>query len=205
MHSKEWSAGAIGKCMRMAAQYGEIGEGVGAGRAAPCDPAWQPRQRVFFGADDCAAYRARLAEGCRAAGVAVCGGCRMPNHVHPILVPSQADGLRGARRGAPALRTGRSPPCWIGAMKQVTINDRPLVAPCHERIQHTRAADPRRIVPQTVAQDVEHRFAGGGPGDRPASKSFDISAPMGHMSRISTGRPGVSASSRRPSCHTPGT
>ncbi len=67
------------------------------------------RQRVFFGADDCAAYRARLAEGCRAAGVAVGGGCRMPNHAHPIPVPSQADGLRGARRGTPALHDAAFP------------------------------------------------------------------------------------------------
>ncbi len=54
------------------------------------------RQQVFFGADDYAAYHALLAEGCRAAGVAVWAYCLMPNHVHPILVPSDADGLRAA-------------------------------------------------------------------------------------------------------------
>ncbi|HWD68066.1 MAG TPA: transposase, partial [Caulobacteraceae bacterium] len=54
------------------------------------------RQQVFFGDDDYAAYRALLAEGCRAAGVAVWAYCLMPNHVHLILVPSDASGLRAA-------------------------------------------------------------------------------------------------------------
>jgi putative transposase len=54
------------------------------------------RQQVFFGADDYAAYRSLLAEGCRRAGVAVWAYCLMPNHVHLILVPSEADGLRAA-------------------------------------------------------------------------------------------------------------
>ena len=38
----------------------------------------------------------------------------------------------------------------------------------------------------------------------PRTKSVAILARAGHKSGISTGRPGVSASSRRPSCHTPG-
>src|SRR5258708_9892075 len=54
------------------------------------------RQQVFFGDDDYAAYRALLAEGCRAAGVAVSAYCLMPTHVHLILTPSDADGLRAA-------------------------------------------------------------------------------------------------------------
>ena len=54
------------------------------------------RQTVFFGGDDYAAYRGLLAEGCRAAGVAVWAYCLMPNHVHLILVPRDADGLRAA-------------------------------------------------------------------------------------------------------------
>jgi REP-associated tyrosine transposase len=54
------------------------------------------RQTVFFGDDDYAAYRALLAEGCQAAGVAVWAYCLMPNHVHLILTPSDADGLRAA-------------------------------------------------------------------------------------------------------------
>jgi putative transposase len=54
------------------------------------------RQQVFFGDDDYEAYRTLLAEGCRAAGVAIWAYCLMPNHVHLILVPSDADGLRAA-------------------------------------------------------------------------------------------------------------
>src|SRR5258708_13373458 len=54
------------------------------------------RQQVFFGDDDYAAYRALLAEGCRAAGVAVWAYCLMPNHVHLILTPSDAGGFRPA-------------------------------------------------------------------------------------------------------------
>lgn len=54
------------------------------------------RQAVFFSDEDYLAYRALLAEGCRAAGVDVWAYCLMPNHVHLILVPSQADGLRAA-------------------------------------------------------------------------------------------------------------
>lgn len=54
------------------------------------------RQTVFFGDDDYALYRRLLAEGCQAAKVAVWGYCLMPNHVHLILVPRDADGLRAA-------------------------------------------------------------------------------------------------------------
>ena len=54
------------------------------------------RQQVFFGDDDYATYRGLLAEGCRAAGVAIWAYCLMPNHVHLILVPSDVDGLRAA-------------------------------------------------------------------------------------------------------------
>jgi putative transposase len=54
------------------------------------------RQQVFFGDDDYATYRGLLAEGCRAAGVAVWAYCLMPNHVHLILTPSDEDGLRAA-------------------------------------------------------------------------------------------------------------
>ena len=54
------------------------------------------RQQVFFSDEDYATYRALLAESCRAAGIEVWAYCLMPNHVHLILVPSDADGLRAA-------------------------------------------------------------------------------------------------------------
>ena len=54
------------------------------------------RQQVFFRDDDYAVYGGLLAEGCRAAGVAIWAYCLMPNHVHLILVPSDEGGLRAA-------------------------------------------------------------------------------------------------------------
>jgi putative transposase len=54
------------------------------------------RQKVFFSDADYEAYRVLLAEGCRAAGVTVLAYCLMPNHVHLILQPRDADGLRAA-------------------------------------------------------------------------------------------------------------
>lgn len=53
-------------------------------------------QQVFFSDEDYAAYRSLLADGCRAAGVAVWAYCLMPNHVHLVLVPSHEGGLRAA-------------------------------------------------------------------------------------------------------------
>lgn len=54
------------------------------------------RQRVFFEDADYALYLSLLAENCRAAGVECWGFCLMPNHIHAILVPGNADGLRAA-------------------------------------------------------------------------------------------------------------
>ncbi|HAJ46681.1 MAG TPA: transposase [Alphaproteobacteria bacterium] len=54
------------------------------------------RQKTFFDDGDYAAYKALLAEGCKAAGVEVWAYCLMPNHVHLILVPGDEDGLRAA-------------------------------------------------------------------------------------------------------------
>ncbi len=51
---------------------------------------------TFFEDEDYEAYRSLLAEGCREAGTEVWGYCLMPNHVHLILVPSDADGLRAS-------------------------------------------------------------------------------------------------------------
>ena len=54
------------------------------------------RMETFFGDGDYARYRAFLAEYARKADVAVWAYCLMPNHVHLILVPTDADGLRRA-------------------------------------------------------------------------------------------------------------
>jgi len=51
---------------------------------------------VFFGDEGYALYRDLLAEGRRAVGVEVWAYCLMQDHVHLILAPKDADGLRVA-------------------------------------------------------------------------------------------------------------
>ena len=53
-------------------------------------------ERIFLEEGDYALYRDLLAGACRKAGVAVWAYCLMPNHVHLILVPSEAAGLARA-------------------------------------------------------------------------------------------------------------
>lgn len=60
------------------------------------------RAQTFFEDADYALYRDLLRDGCAAAGVAVWAWVLMPNHVHLILAPGDADGLRRAL--APAHR-----------------------------------------------------------------------------------------------------
>jgi len=54
------------------------------------------RQPVFFDEEDYAAYRSLVAAACAARGVRCLAWCLMPNHVHLILTPADADGLRAA-------------------------------------------------------------------------------------------------------------
>lgn len=54
------------------------------------------RAQTFFSDQDYALYRDLLAEHAAAAGVEVWAWVLMPNHVHLILVPGDADGLRRA-------------------------------------------------------------------------------------------------------------
>ena len=54
------------------------------------------RQPTFFGEADYALYLRLLRHFCSKAGTSVWGWCLMPNHVHLILVPSRADGLRAS-------------------------------------------------------------------------------------------------------------
>jgi len=93
------------------------------------------RQQVFFREEDYAAYAALLAEGCRAAKVAVWAYCLMPNHVHLILVPSDADGLRAAlaethRRYTRQvnLREGWRGYLWQGRFASVAMDEPHLLA-----------------------------------------------------------------------------
>jgi putative transposase len=52
--------------------------------------------KVFFSDDDYELYRSLLAASCKKARVACWAWVAMPNHVHLILVPRDADGLRAA-------------------------------------------------------------------------------------------------------------
>jgi putative transposase len=54
------------------------------------------RQPTFFCEADYALYLSLLRHWCGKNGTAVWAWCLMPNHVHLILVPAQADGLRAA-------------------------------------------------------------------------------------------------------------
>jgi putative transposase len=93
------------------------------------------RARTFFGDADYALYRDLLGQHCRAAGVEVWAWCLMPNHVHLILVPSDADGLRRAlaavhRRYAGIIqaRRKRTGHFWQGRFGAVVMDEEHLAA-----------------------------------------------------------------------------
>ena len=93
------------------------------------------RARTFFDDGDYALYRDLLAAHCRAAGVEVWAWCLMPNHVHLILVPSDADGLRRAlarvhRRYAGIIqaRRKRTGHFWQGRFGAVAMDEEHLAA-----------------------------------------------------------------------------
>jgi putative transposase len=52
------------------------------------------RETVFFNDADYAWYRALLAAAAARAGAEVWAYCLMPNHIHIVIVPADADGLR---------------------------------------------------------------------------------------------------------------
>jgi putative transposase len=88
------------------------------------------RARTFFEDDDYALYRDLLAQSCRDAGVEVWAWCLMPNHVHLILVPADADGLRRAlsrthRRYAGIIhaRRKRTGHFWQGRFGSVVMDE----------------------------------------------------------------------------------
>jgi putative transposase len=54
------------------------------------------RQPVFFSDADYGLYLSLLRHWCAVAGTRVWAWCLMPNHVHLILLPAHADGLRAA-------------------------------------------------------------------------------------------------------------
>jgi putative transposase len=93
------------------------------------------RAQTFFGDGDYALYRDLLAAHCGAAGVEVWAWCLMPNHVHLILVPSDADGLRRALSrvhrayaGAIQARRKRTGHFWQGRFGAVAMDEQHLAA-----------------------------------------------------------------------------
>jgi putative transposase len=93
------------------------------------------RARTFFGDGDYALYRDLLAQACREAQVEVWAWCLMPNHVHLILVPSDADGLRRALSrthrtyaGIIHTRRKRTGHFWQGRFGSVVMDEAHLAA-----------------------------------------------------------------------------
>lgn len=93
------------------------------------------RAQTFFCDDDYACYLGLLGAHCRAAGVEILGWVLMPNHVHLILVPSDADGLRRAlaavhRRYAGYIhaRLRRTGHFWQGRFGCTAMDDTHLLA-----------------------------------------------------------------------------
>ena len=91
--------------------------------------------RTFFADADYALYRELLGQHCRAAGVEVWAWCLMPNHVHLILTPSDADGLRRAlaavhRRYAGVIhaRRKRTGHFWQGRFGAAVMDEAHLAA-----------------------------------------------------------------------------
>lgn len=86
------------------------------------------RQQVFFADADYAAYRALVAEACAAHDVTCIAWCLMPNHVHLILNPAAADGLRAAlseahRRYSRGINAARG---WTGYLWQGRFASYPM-------------------------------------------------------------------------------
>jgi putative transposase len=52
------------------------------------------RERVFFEEGDYRHYLDLIGEGAKRSGTAIVSYCLMPNHVHFLMIPSHADGLR---------------------------------------------------------------------------------------------------------------
>ena len=93
------------------------------------------RARVFFSDGDYALYRDLLAAACREAKVEIWAWVLMPNHIHLILVPGDADGLRRAlarvhRRyaGFVHARRKRSGHFWQGRFGSVVMDEKHLAA-----------------------------------------------------------------------------
>lgn len=93
------------------------------------------RQDTFFGNSDYRLYRRLLSEHCARCSVQVWAYCLMPNHVHLVVVPKQADGLHKAlgeahRRYTQHInaREGWRGYLWQGRFASYPMDERHLVA-----------------------------------------------------------------------------
>ena len=110
------------------------------------------RAQTFFTDADYALYRDLLAASCRAAGVEIWSWVLMPNHVHLILNPADADGIRRAlapvhRRYAGAIhaRLRRTGHFWQGRFGAVAMDEVHLAAAVRYVAQNPVRA---RLVPR---------------------------------------------------------
>jgi len=92
-------------------------------------------ERTFFSDADYALYRDLVAAAARRAGTEVWAYCLMPNHVHLVLVPSHADGLRAVLAEAHRRytlhvnrRNGWTGHLWQGRFGSVAMDEAHLIA-----------------------------------------------------------------------------
>jgi putative transposase len=88
------------------------------------------REQVFFGPSDYRLYKALLAEAAAKSMTEVWAYCLMPNHVHLILTPRDADGLRATlaeadRRYTRVIneRHGWTGHLWLGRFGSVPMDE----------------------------------------------------------------------------------
>jgi putative transposase len=93
------------------------------------------REAVFFGDGDYGLYQELISTAARRAGTAIWAYCLMPNHVHFIMVPSDADGLRGAfaeahRRYTAVIHARKkwTGHLWQGRFSSTAMDERHLIA-----------------------------------------------------------------------------
>jgi len=93
------------------------------------------RMKTFFGDDDYEAYLSLLTEWCGRYGVEIWAYCLMPNHVHVILTPAEADALCRAvgethRRYTRRINFGRGwrGYLWQGRFSSFVMDDSYLAA-----------------------------------------------------------------------------
>ncbi|WP_340647045.1 transposase [Phenylobacterium sp.] len=93
------------------------------------------REPVFFGADDYSAYLDLISRAAKASGTEIWAYCLMPNHVHFIMTPSHADGLRATFAEAHRRYSARIHAClkltghlWRGRFSSTAMDERHLLA-----------------------------------------------------------------------------